>query len=189
MGPQKHNDFAEKQLRDAKMKRVVVSMHQPAGTIGPRVRPAEFLNDDHLTPSVKREIRRRDGILTKFEGLLAGGMSQAQAAKKMRQSLVTLWRWRKCVVPACIPGRTPAFSLANVPESIIKRVQRLQVGGMGNANAWRAVANEKACPEMLRKFLKSARTIPASFLKASRLNRQTVTLIKGRGFSVLQPHE
>lgn len=137
------------------------------------------------TPWASAEIRRRKRILSEFGQLIASGLSMAAAAKKLRQSFVTLWRWRKCLEPKTANcGRRTVLSRANVPPKIIHRVQRMQLAGMGNVAAWRAVGNEAGCPPALAEFLKAARNIPPSFLRASRLQKEQAIIIKGADFTV-----
>jgi hypothetical protein len=132
-----------------------------------------------------REIRRRIGIIEKFNQLRAAGMSKAGAARELRKSYVTLWRWAKRIEPA--NAQSGARSILNkmaVPAAVLDRVQRLQAAGAGNATAWRAVATEPVCPPTLAKFLREARNIPPSLLSATRLEK--LAALKGRGFIALQ---
>jgi len=133
-----------------------------------------------------RETQRREKILTSFHALRAQGFSQAKAAKQLRQCLWTLLNWKKRVLPLtdrC--GGKSSFDRWAAPSSVVARVQRLQLAGSSNADAWRAVADEKCCPANLANFLRTAKTIPPSFLRASRLTRATARVIKGHNFQVL----
>jgi hypothetical protein len=129
-----------------------------------------------------RELRRRRKILAEFDLLLAQGINKTTAAKQLRQSFTTLWRWRKRVMPLVSPGVKSSFARFAVRPSTVARVQRLQLAGMGNATAWRRVATERITPPALRDFLISTKSIPPSFLKASRLVVKTVEVVSGANF-------
>jgi len=136
-----------------------------------------------LTRYQIREVRRRQKILTAFHSLIDSGMSRVTAAKQLRQSLTTLWCWERRIIPLthrC--GRKSLFDQWAVSPAIVRRVQRFQIAGMSNANAWRAVLTEKRCPPHLADFLRKVQNIPLSFLRASRIVREPAQLIRGRGF-------
>jgi hypothetical protein len=164
----------------------VMSAGQPANE--PRQGcPAIPLDSKPLTKWETREIRRRKRILERFDSLVAGGMSQGKAAGQLRQSLTTLWRWKRRVAPAVHnSGRKTAFVNMAVPVAVVKRVQRLQLAGNGNAAAWRAVAGEKICPPVLAEFLRTTGNIPPSFLKRTRVMQVSVKVMQSEDFTAME---
>jgi hypothetical protein len=185
MGPNPKNNFVggeQFEVRD------VPNQRRPDGVnFGPHAAPAFALSAPKQTPWTVREIRRRRRILAEFDLLIAGGTSQLAAAKSLRQSPVTLWRWRQRLEPNVFRcGRKPAFSKSDVPARVFSQVERLQLAGMGNERAWRMVAAEKICPPTLAKFLRSAWCIPADFLRSTRLVKKMVKVVQGTGFTVMQ---
>jgi hypothetical protein len=144
------------------------------------------------SPWAKKEIVRRRKILAGHRRLIASGMSVVAAARKLRTSPATIWRWRKRIAPDTFRcGRPSPFKQAQVPAEIIDVVQRAQLTGISNIKAWRGAANEPTCPPALAEFLRVAQTIPPSFLRATRLLRLTVTVkvIKGARFTVMESYE
>jgi hypothetical protein len=138
--------------------------------------------------STEREIRRRQRKLSAFNRLVAAGFSQMQAAKRIRVSLPSLWRWQHRLEPQtgnC--GRTSILEHLAVPAFILERVRRLQLAGRANAAAWQQIANDSDCPDQLAQFLRQARSIPPSFLRATRLERIKATAIRASGFVFIQP--
>lgn len=133
-----------------------------------------------------RETRRRRKILAEFDLLITQGNKKHRAAAQLQQPYTTLWRWRNQVVPLVSPGRKSSFEKIEVPPAVVNRVQRLQLSGLGNDTAWRRVATDRITPPALRDFLLSAKTIPLSFLKASRLTVSTVKVVSGANFSFIK---
>ena len=133
-----------------------------------------------------RETRRRKEILAAFDLLLRQGNSKRSAARQLRQPYTNLWRWRKRVVPLPNLGRKSSFAHFVIPRAVVYRVQRLQMSGMGNAKAWRAVATKRICPSVLRGFLLSSRHIPPSFLRETRLVRMTLRVAIGASFCLIE---
>lgn len=139
------------------------------------------------TKAARREIRRRENIMADWRRLIGEGMSKEAAAKALRQSSVTLWRWSRRLLPNTFRcGQHSAFEKFNVPLQVISRVQRLCVAGMKQEQAWRSVAKEKFCPPALAEYLSHAPKIPPSFLKASRLSRFSLKVIKGVDFTIME---
>lgn len=141
----------------------------------------------NFTPAAKRKFRRRLEILHQWRELIARGLSMAAAAKALHKPYITLYRWARRPEPnthKC--GQKSVFKKLNVPVPVISRVQRLQLAGMSNADAWRAVAKEPICPDAVADCLKTAKTIPPSFLKGSRLVRITVKAVMGIDFTVME---
>lgn len=144
----------------------------------------------HPTRHMRREFKRRKEILTSWQNLIARGHSKARAAKMLRMSPVTLWRWGKSIWPATWKcGQISTFRKFNVSQAVVSRVQQLRAAGKTSVDAWRAVATEKICPPDLAAFLNQAKTIPASFIKASRWKLATIHVYIGANFSKIQSHQ
>lgn len=136
----------------------------------------------------KRAASRRVRILNRFDGLVRQGLSRAKAAQLLRASSVSIWRWRKRgVVPAvdhC--GRKAVAAKVEVPGWVLRRVERLQISGMGNARAWLSLAHDPRLPGPLAELLSGGSVAP-SLLKLTRVKRTTriVTVIEGSGFRAI----
>jgi hypothetical protein len=140
-----------------------------------------------ITPWARSEIKRRKRILAKLDVLLSAGMSLKKASKKLRVNCVTLWRYRQNIQPATgFCGRRSALEKFKIPKSLVELVQRLQLAGRSNVAAWREVAKNRRCPEALARFLGAARFIPPSLVKATRLKKETITVLRGNNFVMVQ---
>jgi hypothetical protein len=130
------------------------------------------------------EIIRRLHLLEEFDYLRAAGASQAEAVRLLRPakvSLVSLWRWKKRIVPLTHKcGRKSALENLAVPAWAVLRVRTLRLRGMQNASAWRSFGRNADCPPDLAEFIRNARNIPPSFLRATRVIKNTteVSLIE-----------
>ncbi|MGA9452606.1 MAG: hypothetical protein WBW41_14820 [Verrucomicrobiia bacterium] len=140
-----------------------------------------------LTRSQRREILRRQTALNRVAELKASGLSEVKAAKALRLSPVSLWRWRHNLIPAtdrC--GRHSVLSTFKINDALIARVQKFQVAGCSRDKAWRALASDAACPPALAEFLRQSPKLPASFFEAARLKRVRTTVLIGKNFSHIQ---
>jgi hypothetical protein len=160
-----------------------------------RSRPLSFLASEEewvdapSTPRQRRQVAERTGILARFADLRARGIPGRQAARMLGVSHVSIWRYRQRVVPLtwrC--GRRAKFPLAQIPPWIFGKVMQLQASGASNSSAWRAVGKFANCPADLARLLESARTIPANFLRATRLSSKhaeiwtPLTVLEGPNF-------
>ncbi len=146
--------------------------------------PAAAAIPSGLTHYQRREIRRRQRKLNQVAELIAAGLSEEKAAKLLRLSTASLWRWRRGLVPAtnrC--GRHPIFARFKITERLVSKVQKLVVAGCSHEKAWRALADDPHCPKELAEFLRQSATIPPSFLAASRLNKIRIIASIGINFT------
>jgi hypothetical protein len=135
-----------------------------------------------------REVKRRIAILTRFLELRRAGLSNVRAAKKAGTSATTVWRWKnRGVQPrtgSC--GRKAIINQIAIPGVVVKKIQRLQLSGLGNTTAWRALAKDRACPPALRKYLRRARTsVAPSLLALTRLTRARIEVVRGAEFTAI----
>ena len=143
-------------------------------------RRRQFSRARGLTRWGARELNRRSALLQTFDALCANGLSRAAAAAELHLSCATLWRWKRRLAPRThFSGRPSALELLSIPDKVLDSVRRLQLSGCGNAKAWRLMAERLDCPANLAAFLRGARTIPPSFLRATRLVRRSVRLVEG----------
>lgn len=154
--------------------------HRP----GPLAGPGPFVSPGGLTRGQRRQVDRRLRLLNRVSQLKAAGLSETRAARKVRVSVQSLWRWRsrRLVPNTHLCGRQSTFEKFRVPASVLRRVRALQVHGRRPAEAWRAVAEENICPPQLTAFLRSVRTVPASFLRATAKPRREVVILEVRVF-------
>ncbi len=137
------------------------------------------------TAWIIKETERRRVLLERFDKLVQGGLSQGKAAKRLGSSVPSIWRWNRRLEPTTNrSGRPSVISIFNIAPALLERVQRAQVGGLGNASAWKALARDPECPRQLAEFLRRLRTVPASFLSATKLRRRNGCLLEGAGFLV-----
>ena len=160
----------------------------PAGRVStPRPAASSSAPAPKLTKWATREAARRRRTLAKFNELVQAGCSRRAAARQLRVNYTNIWRWQRRIIPNTgNTGTKPAYSRFKISSAVLDQVERLQLNGRGNAAAWRAVASYCYCPPALAEVLRSTRNIPASFLSATRLKRETATVIRGRNFSVIQ---
>ncbi len=137
-------------------------------------------------PSISKKIQRRQKILAEFNALVSAGATKVAAAKQIRQSTVTLWRWQRRLIPRSPCGRASSFDRFQIPRPVLIRVERLQLTGKSNARAWRAVAGEPICPPELSEFLRTTKNIPPSFQRATRLHREKVVMVRGKNFVTIE---
>jgi hypothetical protein len=167
----------------------IVAHHDSSGcsTAIPNRDRSSISSKDTLTKREAAEVERRRELLDRFTILRARGFTAAQAAKKVRASQQSLWRWKRIriepITHRC--GRKSMFNALGITSAVIEKVQRLQLAGRGNAAAWKAFALDPDCPAKLKTFLKGKRNVARSLLKASALRSQRVTLLQGAGFTVI----
>jgi len=130
-----------------------------------------------------KEIERRRQILALVDQLTSNGHSTENAAKLAKVSSTTLWRWQKRIEPRFASGRSAVIDSFQVSESLIGKVQRLQLTGISNDRAWRSIAEDPTCPADLAAFIRATVNLPPSFLNATRLVRTTAKIISGKNFS------
>ncbi len=137
-------------------------------------------NSSPLTRSQRLAVEQRQNVLKRFDELLAQGKSRAEAAKELRLSVTTLWRWSSCrIVPATnLCGRPSALEKFNPPAEVLARVRQLQLTGKGNAAAWRTVTEDPICPPKLASHLRNAKTVSASLLAATKVTRRKATVLE-----------
>jgi hypothetical protein len=146
-----------------------------------------FLNRSSPTRKFRREVNRRVRLMESFQELTRRGLTKEQAARKLRIGETTLWRYRKRIEPLTVNcGRKSIVEKLNPPAAILRAVRRLQVAGLSNADAWRAVAEDPRCPTELAKYLRSTGNISRSLLAATRLTRRKATVIEGPEFTVIE---
>jgi hypothetical protein len=145
-----------------------------------------FFSDRQFFPRTRferREAVRRKLLLERFDGLRSKGLSGVAAARELRVAYTSLWRYRKRLLPQThLSGRKPMAPGLQIPGWALAQVQRLQLSGKGNAAAWRALPANPRCPPHLAKFLRTAKSLPPSLLKLTRLQRQRITALTGPNF-------
>jgi len=142
-----------------------------------RVGPASFSATDFQL----KEIERRRLLIRTFDALIAKGLSQTAASKELQVSVQSVWRWRKRIAPAthrC--GRKSKASRFEISTQILRRIEALQLAGMSNAMAWRSACDHPECNPELAAFVKSAKTLPPSFLTLTKLDRRKATIVEAR---------
>jgi len=166
------------------------------GVRGPLMRPVQTAAgssdalpplSDSLTRSQRIAVERRQKILNLVASLEAQGWTQGRAAKVVKVSVPTLWRWQRRIIPRfdkC--GGTSVFNQFKISPALIAKVQRLHLAGETNEKAWRAVAGDRACPKDLAAFLRLTPRIPARFIEASRIKKIQATVLIGSGFTHIQ---
>src|SRR6185437_12963869 len=130
------------QASPPQFEQAAVDVPQACSSLGQRGNwPGVIFNSSSLTRHGRREVKRRVQILESFEALTQRGMSQAEAARELRISSTTLWRYRKRLEPLTMNcGRKSALEQFDPPARILRAVRQLQLGGKSNVDAWRAVA-------------------------------------------------
>src|ERR1051326_5787140 len=139
-----------------------------------RLRSLSFLIPLDATPWAKSEVIRRLRCCHRFTNLLHDGYSRAAAARQLHIPYVTLWRWLQRPLPEkhkC--GRKSRLSVFDPPPEMLLKIERLQVVGLSNKAAWLAAAELPECPGKLKNFLRLAKSLPPSFLSATRLHLPT----------------
>lgn len=131
-----------------------------------------------------QEANRRLGLLEAFDALLQQGMSPRQAAKRLRENRVTLWRYQKKFesggYEGLIPstkncGRKPLAEKLQLTAEEIAQVQGLNLDTASNTAAWRLFASSDRCrPEVAAVILdpakRSKHSIPPSLFDATKVN-------------------
>jgi hypothetical protein len=142
---------------------------------------------DNVRRRLQKIIARREASLVAFDRLRGGGLTAAQAAKAVRVSEPTLWRWRKCLDPQTHKcGRHSLLQKLCVPDFILRKIQRLQLAGFGNASAWLAIRKDPACPPDLKRYLRQVRTsVAPSLLSLTRLERRRIEVVGGAKFTAV----
>ena len=144
----------------------------------------------NLTANERRVFERRQKQLHDFEVLRRFGVTRDAAAKAVGSSIPSLWRWQKRAAPrysSC--GRKSAYRRFNPPQCLLAKVQKLQLAGISNSDAWRTVARDRDCPAALAWFLRRVPTIPTCFLAQTRLAKRSVPVSEGRDFVYLGKSE
>jgi hypothetical protein len=147
------------------------------------------ISPEPLTTGQRRAVQRRQRALRLVDALTRAGRNQADAAKIAGVGVVSLWRWRREIVPQfhrC--GPTSVLRRFSVTPQLIAKVQRMRLAGFTAEKAWRSLAGDLACPKDLAAFLRLTGKIPASFLAASRITKERWLVVSGNGFSqILKP--
>ena len=153
--------------------------------------PQNLTRPNPLTAGQTSALAFRLRRLGRFDQYRQEGFSKEAAAKKAGVSPATLWRWQTALekhgeaglIPGISPGRKSAAAAFMIALEIIAAVERLQLGGRGNAAGWLAFAEDPKCPPALAAFLRTAKTMPPSFLSATRLKKSTARVVEGHNFS------
>ena len=149
-----------------------------------------------LSPWQFRQASRRRRILSSFGDLCARGVASAAAARLLKVSRVSIWRWKRRPIPRTdLCGRKPDLALPIVPPWAFRTVQQIQASGKaGNVKAWRSLARRPKCPPDLASYLQRSKAVPQIWLRASRLVRTHIvietklTIIEGsNGFTRYSP--
>lgn len=149
----------------------------------PRVKSSRRLS---LSPEQRREkeVQRRRALLESYAALRAKGLTAIDAAKEVGVSEQSLWRWIRRIAPNTARcGRRSVASQFRIEESILEKVEQLQIAGMKAESAWRSIAGE--CDAKLGEFLRTSKTIPPSLLELTKLRRGKVLFVEGRHFGVI----
>jgi len=146
--------------------------------------------------SAQRELARRAHLLHRFERLVANGASKEEAAKKVRVSQATLWRWRQRLNEggreALAPqthkcGRNSAAELLPITPQIIDTVQRLAFVRKSPDAAWREYAERPDCPSEIADYIRSVKTLPPSLRDLARLHKTVMVQYEGQSFTASVP--
>jgi len=150
--------------------------------------PGVLFSASALTRSERLVMEQRIETLKRFQALMDSGMSQAAAARELRVSVPTIWRWSKHGVAPRFSrcGRKSLLNLLNPPAQVFRRVRELQLAGKSNAAAWKAVAEEPVCPPSLAQYLRGCKTIAARLLAATKLIRCKAVILKCQDFTVIK---
>jgi hypothetical protein len=142
-----------------------------------------------LTRSQRRQVNRRLKILDKVAALKAAGLSESKAARKVRSSVASLWRWRKRrIVPQThLCGVRSTLEKLQVPQSVLRRVRALRLAGHGLAAAWQKVAREPICPLQLADYLRQSRSLPPSFRRATVTPKRELVILELRVYRRVKP--
>ncbi len=130
-----------------------------------------------------QEAKRRLALLGEFNALVQQGLRPGQAAARMGQERVTLWRYQKKFqsggFEALIPetsncGRASVAAKLQLTEEEVKAVQRLNLDQGSNTAAWRSYAQSGTCrPEVAAVILdpaKRSHSIPPSLFDATKVS-------------------
>ena len=139
-------------------------------SLAPNARRRKSSPRPSVSSWAQRELNRRRKILKQYSALRGRGLSQKRAAKQLGVSVPTLWRWLDQPVPQTFRcGRLPALRIFDVPAVIISQARKLRSVGISNAAAWRLVGKSSNCPRQLAEFLRLTKSIPPSFLAATKV--------------------
>jgi len=152
-----------------------------AGVLGADRQSAPF-DFSELSRSQRREVQRRSHLLNRVAALKAAGLSEARAARKVGLSVQSLWRWRtRRIVPNThLCGVRSTLEKLQVPQIVLRRVRALQLAGRTPAAAWREIAKDRTCPPHIADYLRTARTLPPSLIKATRAPRRELVILEVR---------
>jgi len=157
-----------------------------------RARMGAALTFSRGTRYQRKQAAIRTEILRRLEDLTRWGFSKTAAAKILGVSYSSIRRWKKNgVVPTTSKcGRKSKAEKFKISQEMLRRIEVLQLAGMGNEAAWRKVCSDWQCDRELAAFVKSAKTLPPSFLGLTRLNRQKAAIVQaqhlGRAVAIIE---
>lgn len=185
--------FERNQVQNDFVTRSEEAVNSPFGSTGFRHRQRSAVNSSRpfdLTDWGNREIARRRLLIRKFDEMVARGRSRLRAARKLRTGATTIWRWKRRLAPlTALCGRKSVASKFLFSCELLSRVEALQLAGMTNATAWRRMAKEPECPPDIADFLRTAKALPPSFLRLTKVRRIKLTALIGRNFLHLKTNE
>ncbi len=155
---------------------------QPGGAAAARAQ----LHKDFKKREREAEGALRFQLYQQAMQIIAGGASQAQAARTLGIGQATLDRWRRRVARGeslatrTIIGR-PSIGAQFAPlltNAHRAEIARLVISGGSVAQAWRSFARQPQCPAALRKFLRGRKSPPPSLLALIPLSRHRATVIE-----------
>lgn len=140
--------------------------------------------------------RRRASRLAQFNDLVREGMSRADAAKAVRVSIATLWRWQERFnkdgtagltsrTHHC--GRSSAAAQLPITPAVIDQVQRLAFALNSPEAAWRKFVEQPNCPAAIARFVRPLKTLPPSLLDLARLQKTILIEFRGNNFAATVP--
>lgn len=146
--------------------------------------PGTNLNSSSLTRSQRIVAEQRQNALTRVEQLKRQGKTEAEAARIVGTSIVSLWRWKKDIVPhtnRC--GRKKSWlNDVIIPPELISQIRTAQINGTGNATAWKIAAQNPLCPPRVAAYIRSHKTVSQILLNQTRLEKRTVRVLEAPGF-------
>lgn len=131
------------------------------------------------------EANRRLAILTTHRALLASGSTAPEAARKVGESIATLWRWNKRfraegyegLIPSTDKcGRKSMLAKLGLTQDEIDRVRGINLDTQSNTTAWRLYAQSDECREDVARVIldptkSSKHSLPPSLRRATKVNR------------------
>jgi hypothetical protein len=135
----------------------------------------------------ERTIQTRRDLIFAFDTLRRSGWTAYRAARELRTSEPSIWRWRRRIEPLVhLCGRKSIIKKLCVPHGAIQAVQWLQASGMGAAKAFREFANDPRCPPALAEYLRRTANIPPSLLRAVRVRKRKATILECESFTLVK---